>query len=168
MVNDASLQVNEEWCHPLGGPHLLFTCAVSLITFTLHSTLLAQSSPTVTTTSSNPAPVLYQQKFRSPIKVCLKCGLFHEDFSEPTNHRKSLLPPNSGVILPIFLSRSLSHSESQLGYACMCPFITPTGQGSPQIIDLLFSLSTLSTSAASHSHGAWHVMVNFETEGELE
>lgn len=68
--------------------------------------LLAQSSPTATTTSSTPAPVLYQQKFRSPIKVSLKCNLFHEDFSEPTNHRKSLLPPNSGVILPIFLLRS--------------------------------------------------------------
>lgn len=80
----------------------------------------------------HPPPALYQQKFHSNIKVNLKCSLFHEDFSEPTTHRKSLLPPNSGVILPISLLRPFPHSDSQLGYACMCLFIPPTGQGSPQ------------------------------------
>lgn len=110
-----------ESCPPLCGPHLFFSCMVSLLpSLSTPGILTCSIAPHCGHCPFKPPPILHQQKLHSPIKVDLKCSLFHEVLPDPPIHRDSASFGHLWGFAYIYLVTLVTHCDSQFGYVCVC------------------------------------------------
>lgn len=103
-----------------------------------------------------PPPILHQQKLHSPIKVDLKCSLFHEVLPDPPIHRDSASFGHLWDFAHIYLVTLVTHRDSQLGYVCVFIASLPLVKEVLKNLNFLFSLPLLC---------ALNVIADFETKG---